>query len=94
MRKKLTWLFMFIELCLGISLIIYGLIKYFVKPSVSDNCVEATLCATETISFFMLWIYLTVGVMLIFLWYMTTWRAYQHKEKEVKSKLTPEDFVK
>ncbi|HBY5231471.1 TPA: choline transporter, partial [Klebsiella pneumoniae] len=51
-------------------------------------------CATETISFFMLWIYLTVGVMLIFLWYMTTWRAYQHKEKEVKSKLTPEDFVK
>lgn len=45
MRKKLTWLFMFLELCLGISLIIYGLIKYFVKPSVSDNCVEATLCA-------------------------------------------------
>lgn len=85
---------MFLELCLGISLIIYGLIKYFVKPSVSDNCVETTLCATETISFFMLWIYLTVGVMLIFLWYMTTWRAYQHKEKEVKSKLTPEDFVK
>ena len=85
---------MFLELCLGISLIIYGLIKYFVKPSVSDNCVEATLRATETISFFMLWIYLTVGVMLIFLWYMTTWRAYQHKEKEVKSKLTPEDFVK
>lgn len=85
---------MFLELCLGISLIIYGLIKYFIKPSVSDNCVETTLCATETISFFMLWIYLTVGVMLIFLWYMTTWRAYQHKEKEVKSKLTPEDFVK
>lgn len=94
MRKKLTWLFMFLELCLGIILIISGLVKYFVEPSVSEKCAEATLCATDTLSFFTLWIYLTIGVMLICLWYMTSWRAYRYKAKGVKLKLKPEDFVK
>ena len=94
MRKKLTWFLMLLELSLGIILIAYGLVKYFSQSTVSEICTEASLCSTDTMSFFTFWLYLTVGVMLICLWYMTTWRAYQFKMKERKSILDPGDFVK
>ncbi|KLE58942.1 choline transporter [Klebsiella aerogenes] len=94
MKKQITWFFMLLELSLGIALIVYGLVKYFSQPAISEICTDASLCATDTMSFFTLWLYLTLGVMLICFWYVTTWRPYQFKMKRMDSTLKPEDLVK
>lgn len=84
---------MLLELSLGIILIVYGLVKYYSQSKSYKMCVETSLCAIDTMSFFTLWLYLTVGVMLICLWYLTTWRPYQNRMQKVKSSLKPEDIV-
>ena len=94
MKKKLTWVLMLLELSLGITLIVFGLVKYFSQSTSYKVCTETSLCAADTMSFFTLWLYLTVGVMLICLWYLTTWRPYQNRVQKVESSLKPEGLVK
>ena len=94
MKKYLSALWLFCELITGFTFIGAGFFELFIADSGSQICVENTICAVDSLSFIMPWLSVCFGMMVIIIWYLTTYLPFKEKGSQFVPSVKPEDFVK
>lgn len=94
MKRWLSALWFYLELIPGFAFIGAGFFELFIADSGSQICLENTICAVDSLSFIMPWLSVCFGMMVIIIWYLTTYLPFQEKESQFVPSVKPEDFVK
>lgn len=94
MKRWLSALWFYLELIPGIVFIGAGFFELFIADSGSQICFENTICAVDGLSFIMPSLSVCFGMMVIIIWYLTTYLPFKEKESLFVPSVKPEDFVK
>lgn len=94
MKRWFSVLWFYLELIPGFAFIGAGFIELFIADSGSQICFENTICAVDGLSFIMPWLSVCFGMMVIIIWYLTTYLPFKEKESQFVPSVKPEDFVK
>lgn len=94
MKRCLSALWFYLELITGFAFIGAGFFELFIADSGSQICFENTICAVDGLSFIMPSLSVCFGMMVIIIWYLTTYLPFKEKESQFVPSVKPEDFVK
>lgn len=93
-KRWLSVLLFYLELIPGFAFIGAGLFELFIADFGFQICFENTICAVDSLSFIMPSLSVCFGMMVIIIWYLTTYLPFQEKESQFVPSVKPEDFVK
>lgn len=94
MRRWFSALWLYLELITGFSFIGSGAYELFISDSGSQICSEISLCDTEILGIITPWLFVCFGMLVIIIWYLTTYLPHRENESKFTTPIKPEDFVK
>ena len=94
MKRWLSVLWFYVELIPGFAFIGAGFFELFIADPGSQICIDNTICAVDSLSFIMPSLSVCSGMMVIIIWYLTTYLPFKEKESQFVPSVKPEDFVK
>lgn len=94
MKRWLSVLWLYVELIPGFAFIGAGFFGLFIADSGSQICFENTICAVYSLSFIIPSLSVCFGMMVIIIWYLTTYLPFKEKGSQFVPSVKPEDYVK